>query len=123
MRKSSPMSAAKPERPAIGQLDTERMPVIKCRCATRGIIMTEEQALGKSPGLINRFVLRPACRALLLSGRRGGGGPGLVGIDQPIVVAVEAVEGVARAKELTTGNVAVLVAIHLLKPVGAERGR
>ena len=49
-------------------------------------------------------------------------GLGLVRVDQTVVVAVETVELVARAQELTAGDVAVVVAVHLLKPVRAGRG-
>ena len=41
------------------------------------------------------------------------------GVDQAVVVAVQAVELVARTEKLAAGNVAVVVAVHLLKPVRA----
>src|SRR4051794_17292957 len=62
------------------------------------------------------------------AGPRGGlglrrhGGACLVGVDQAVLVAVEAVELVARAQELAAGDVAVVVAVHLLKPVRTDRG-
>ena len=67
--------------------------------------------------LPDRLVL-PSLWASWPSPRRGRC---LVGVDQAVVVAVEAVELVARAQELTAGDVAVVVAVHLLKPVRAGR--
>ena len=46
---------------------------------------------------------------------RGGG---LVGVDQAVVVAVEAVELRAGAEELAAGDVAVAVAVHPAEPGG-----